>query len=103
MDLATLKLHLHVTHNSEDDLIASYQEWAEAEIKDSVYPDDLTRDNAFFDNSKIFERAVVLLTAFYFENRLGYTDVKYISSPDGVTSAIQKLRGAYPYESEQTY
>lgn len=101
MDLTTLKLHMHVTHSMEDELIKNYQEWAESEIKDSVYPDDLTRDNAFFDNSKIFERAVVLLTSFYYENRLAYTEIDYKSSPDGVTGAIQKLRGAYPYESEQ--
>ncbi len=103
MDFETLKMHLHVTHSSEDDLIKSYQAWAESEIKDSVYPDDITRDNAFFDNTKVYERAVVLLTAFYYENRFAYTDIKYSSSPDGVTSAIQKLRGAYPYESEQAY
>lgn len=101
MDLATLKLHMHVTHNMEDTLITTYQEWAESEIKDSVYPDDLTRNNAFFDNSKIFERAVVLLTSYYYENRLAHTETDYREAPDGVTSAIQKLRGAYPYESEQ--
>ncbi|EHL7209599.1 phage gp6-like head-tail connector protein, partial [Staphylococcus pseudintermedius] len=43
MNLDTLKLHLRITHNLEDNLIEMYKEWAESEIKDSVYPDNETR------------------------------------------------------------
>lgn len=99
MDLETLKLHMHVTHGMEDSLITTYQSWAESEIKDSVCADDVIRDDEFFKDNKVFERAVFLLTAYYYENRFAYSDVQYRATPSGVTGAIQKLRGAYPYES----
>ncbi|WP_317134751.1 head-tail connector protein [Staphylococcus equorum] len=99
MDLETLKLHMHVTHSMEDSLIKMYKEWAESEIKDSVYPDDLTRDEEYFIDNKIFERGVFLLTSHYFQSRYAYSDIDYKTCPDGVLGAIQKLRGGYPYES----
>lgn len=99
MDLETLKLHLRVSHSMEDSLIEMYQEWAESEIKDSVYPDIETRDEEFFKDNKIFEKAVFLLTAFYYESRFAYSDVQYVATPIGVLGSIQKMRGAYPYES----
>lgn len=99
MDLKQLKSHLRVTHKMEDPLIEMYKEWAESEIKDSVYPDDETRDEDFFKDNKIFERGVFLLTSHYFQNRYAYSDIDYKPVPDGVLGTIQKLRGAYPYES----
>lgn len=99
MNLDKLKMHMHVTHSMEDPLIEMYREWAESEIKDSVYPDDDTRDEDFFKDNKIFERGVFLLTSHYFQNRYAYSDINYKSVPDGVLGTIQKLRGAYPYES----
>lgn len=99
MDLETLKLHMRVTHNMEDSLIEMYKGWAESEIKDSVYPDDDTRNETYFVENKIFERGVFLLVSYYYENRLAYSDIDYKSCPEGVTSVVHKLRGAYPYES----
>lgn len=99
MDLKTLKLHMHVTHEMEDELIEMYKEWAETDIKDSVYPDDETRNEEFFEDNKHFERATFLLTSYYFESRYAYSDVEYRTAPNGVLSCIQKMRGAYPYES----
>ena len=90
---------MRVTHNMEDTLIEMYKGWAESEIKDSVCTNS-NIDEDFFENNKIYDRAVALLTSFYYESRLAYSDVQYVQSPDGVLSAIQKLRGAYPYESE---
>ncbi|MDK3656261.1 head-tail connector protein [Staphylococcus pseudintermedius] len=99
MDLDTLKLHLRVTHTMEDNLIEIYKEWAEAEIKDSVYPDDDNRNEEFFKNNVLFDRAVYLLTAFYYESRYAYSDVGFKEAPAGVLNTIHKLRSAYPYES----
>lgn len=99
MDLETLKLHMHVTHSMEDPLIEKYKEWAESEIKDSVYPDDETRNEEYFEKSNIFERGVVLLASHYFRSRYAYSDIDYKTCPDSVLGAIQKLRGGYPYES----
>ncbi|MEB7763893.1 head-tail connector protein [Staphylococcus pseudoxylosus] len=99
MDVEELKSHLHVTHNMEDDRIKQYLAWAEADIKDAVYPDNNKRDESFFEGNMHYERGVFLLASFYFESRIGYSDVQYVAMPNGVTGAIQKLRGAYPYES----
>lgn len=99
MDLKALKLHMRVTHNLEDSLIEMYKGWAESEIKDSVYPDDDTRNDTFFVNNVHFDKAVFLLTAYYYEQRFNYSDVQYHAIPDGVQGVIHKLRGAYPYES----
>lgn len=93
-----LKKHLRITHSMDDDLLLEYKTWAEAEIKDSVSTSS-TRNELFFEDNNIFNRAVALLTGHYYENRVAYTDVQSFSVDDAVLSAIQKLRGAY-YESE---
>ncbi|OIJ29045.1 head-tail connector protein [Staphylococcus sp. LCT-H4] len=97
MELETLKKHLKVSHSMEDDVIKDYYDWAEAEIKDSVSTSP-TRNESFFKDNKIYERACVMLTAHYFEQRIAYSDVQLSEVNDSVTSAIQKLRGSY-YES----
>lgn len=97
MNLELLKKHLRVDHSFEDDLIAEYQRWAEEEIKDSVSTERF-RNELFFDGNPHFDQAVVLQTAFYYENRLGFGDRRIdtsINAPDAVLSAIQKLRGSY--------
>lgn len=99
MDLETLKLHLKVSHSMEDSLIEMYQAIAEEDIKQSVFPDTPTRNEEFFKDNKIFEYAVFLRTASMYENRFEYSDVQLVEVPRGVTNCIQKLRGAYPYES----
>lgn len=94
MSLDKLKLHLRITHNLEDDLLQEYQAWAEDDIKDSVCT-DTNRNESFFEGNKIYDRAVVLMTAYYYENRLAYSDTQLYEMPNGVLNAIQKLRGAY--------
>ena len=98
MELENLKLHLRITHSFEDELLEEYKSWAEDEVMDSVSTSS-TRDDEFFKNNRHFNRAVTLLTGFYYENRLAYSDINQISVPDGVLSAIQKLRGAYGEQS----
>ncbi|WP_239724555.1 head-tail connector protein [Mammaliicoccus sp. A-M4] len=94
MELETLKLHLRITHSGEDELLKEYKSWAEDDIKDSVSTSP-TRNDEFFENNSHYKKAVAMLTAFYFENRLAYSDVAQVSMPDSVLSAIQKMRGAY--------
>lgn len=98
MKLEKIKKHIRVDHSFEDDLIEDYVEWAESEIKDSVSTSP-ERNEDYFDNSKHYERAVVLLTGHYFENRLPMVETELKNLPFGITSAIHKLRGAY-YEIE---
>ena len=100
MELETLKLHLRITHSVEDELLEVYKGWAEDEVKDSVSTSN-TRNNEFFENNKHYQRAVALLTAFYYENRIAYSETTQVSMPDGVLSAIQKLRGAYDEQTEK--
>lgn len=95
MELEQLKLFLRVSHSMEDSLISTLQEMAESEIKDSVYPDNGLRNEEYFKDSKIFEYAVFILTASYYENRFAYSDVQYVEVPHSVTGAIQKLRAGY--------
>lgn len=99
MTLNELKLHLRITHKMEDELLKVYKSWAEDEIKDSVSTSS-KRDETFFEDNKIFERAVVLLTSYYYQNRIAYDDVTYNAMPDGVLGAIQKLRGSYHDKNE---
>lgn len=100
MELTKLKQHLRIFHSSEDDLILDYLAYAEAEIKDSVSI-SATRDETFFVDNKVYERAIIMLVAHYYENRVAYSDIVLHEVNDSTTSAIQKLRGAYPYENEQ--
>lgn len=99
MELSTLKKHLRIFHNSEDDLILDYLAMAEAEIKDSVST-SINRDESFFENNKVYDRAIIMLTAHYYENRVAYSDVQLYEVNASTTSAIQKLRGSYNYENE---
>jgi len=94
MELHLLKSHLRVDHSFEDGLILEYQSWAEAEVKDSVSTEPL-RNEDFFNTSPHFQRAVTMLVAYYFENRLGYTEKNIDNAPNTVLSAVQKLRGNY--------
>lgn len=94
MELSRIKKHLRVDHSFEDDLIQDYQSWAEEEIKDSVTT-EVPRNEFFFEGNPHFDRAVALLVGHYFENRIGYSEKGLTGVPDGILSAIQKLRGSY--------
>ena len=94
MEFETLKKHLRVDSSFEDELILDYQRWAEEEIKDSVSTEVLRNEDFFIDNAH-FDRAVFLLVAHYFENRVGYSEKALQNAPDGILSAVHKLRAAY--------
>lgn len=98
MELEKIKKHLRVTHSYEDELIQDYYSWAEDEIKDSVSTSP-TRNEEFFNDNKIYLRAVIKLTAYFYEERLAYSDINYSESPISILSSIQKLRGSYYEET----
>lgn len=89
-----IKEHIRIDHSFEDDLLDTYIEWAKAEIKDSVSTSENLNENYFADNPH-YERAVTLLTAHFFENRLPMTEVNLNNVPFGIMSAVHKLRGGY--------
>lgn len=96
--LEQLKMHLRTDHDFDDLIIETYKQWAQEEVKDSVSTSE-TRNEGYFEENSHFDRAVVLLTAHYYENRLPMSDIVIRELPFGVASAIQKLRGGY-YEAE---
>lgn len=98
LSVPDVKKHIRLDHSFEDDQLARYIEWAEAEIKDSVSTSS-TRNEAYFTGNTHFERAVTLLAAHFFENRLAMSDVDLNNVPYGILSAVHKLRGGY-YEVE---
>src|SRR5690625_5017026 len=85
-------MHFRVTHIFEDDLIQEYMEWAENDVIASV---SLSHDvdKEYLKGNMQYKKAVVMLTSFYFENRLTITDKKHTELPYGVLDSIQKLRG----------
>src|SRR5690625_7971912 len=91
MNLEKIKMHLRVTHSFEDELIQEYMEWAENDVIASVSlsPDV---DKEYLKGNMQYKKAVVMLTSFYFENRLTITDKKHTELPYGVLDSIQKLR-----------
>lgn len=92
MELETIKKHLKVTHSFEDDLIEMYAEWAKSDVLASVTTSDEVDMDYVKDNFQ-FQKAVILLTNYYFDQRLTISDKKQIEMPYGVQDAIQKLRG----------
>lgn len=69
MELETIKRHLRVIDNFEDDAIEMYLQWAEEKVKDAITNEPLLYTE-FFNNNTHYQRAVILLTAHYFNNRL---------------------------------
>lgn len=95
MDLEMMKKFLKVDHDFEDELIATYIDWAKSDIIHSVTTEKAVNMDFFKDNRQ-FEKAVVLLTSHFFENRIPFVEKRgIIEYPYGVLDAIQKLRGAY--------
>lgn len=92
MELEMIKKHLKVTHSFEDDLIEMYADWAKSDVIASVTTSDEVDMEYVKDNFQ-FQKAVILLTNFYFDQRLTISDKKQIEMPYGVLDAIQKLRG----------
>src|SRR5699024_1479790 len=92
MELETIKKHLKVTHSFEDDLIEMYAEWAKSDVIASVTTSEEVDMEYVKDNFQ-FQKAVILLTNLYFDQRLTISDKKQIEMPYGVLDAIQKQRG----------
>src|SRR5699024_12058256 len=63
MDINTIKKHLRVSHDFEDDLIEMYVEWAKSDILSSVTTSNDV-DMEYVEDSFQFKKAVVLLTSF---------------------------------------
>ncbi|MCO4332562.1 MULTISPECIES: head-tail connector protein [Staphylococcus] len=94
-DLQLLKKHCKIDHNSEDDLLEMYYEWAKEDIASAV-----TDDMAWLEKQKLFNAAVYPLTAYYFENRLAFNERDLSYAPHMVLSVVHKLRSSYEIRFE---
>lgn len=98
--MAIIKKHIRVIDDFEDDAIEMYLKWAENKIKSSVtnYPDMYSN---FFNNSVEYERAVILLTSHYFNNRLPTHDKIQYNLAFGLRDAMSHLKADfYAYKRE---
>ncbi|MCE5153269.1 head-tail connector protein [Staphylococcus hyicus] len=94
-ELQLLKKHCKIDHNSEDDLLEMYYEWAKEDIASAV-----TDDMAWLEKQRLFKTAVYPLTAYYFENRLAFNERNLSYAPHMVLSVVHKLRSAYEIQFE---
>lgn len=93
LTLERVRSHLRVPHKMDDEDIEMYMEFAESDVIEAVfdsYDENLNKDVLHDDPT--FKRAVLMLTSFYYENRLTISEVKQAESPFSVTHAIQTLR-----------
>lgn len=94
MDIEKVKRHIRVIDDFEDETIAMYIEWSEAKIKGAV-TDDPVVYGLFFDNNQNYERAVVLLTSHYFNNRLPMVDKPQYNLAFGLRDALSHMRADF--------
>lgn len=94
MELELIKKHMRVMDNFEDDAIEMYVSWAEEKVKDAITNDPLLYTE-FFDNNSHYQRAVILLTAHYFNNRLPLSDKPQYNLTFGFRDALSHLQANF--------
>ncbi|API92713.1 MULTISPECIES: head-tail connector protein [unclassified Virgibacillus] len=93
LDLERIKGHLRIPHNLEDTEIQDYLEFAKQDVIEAVFDSqDPNLDMPKLEEDKIYQRAVIMLTTYYYENRMAVSEVSQHESPFSVTHAIQTLR-----------
>lgn len=93
IDLDRIKGHLRIPHNLEDAEIQDYLDFAKQDVIEAVFDSQDPKLNIEkLEGDKVFQRAVVMLTTYYYENRMTLSEVSQHESPFSVTHAIQTLR-----------
>ncbi len=97
LDVKRVKSHLRVTHNLDDDDIIEYLEFAKHDVIEAVFDSkDESLNKTELEKDPSFRKAVIMLTSYYYENRLAMQEVSKSGgvqeSPMSVTHAIQILR-----------
>ena len=93
VDLDKIKGHLRIPHDLEDMELQDYLSYAKHDITEAVFDskdpnlkvDELEKDPSY-------QRAVIMLTTYYYENRLMISEASQREAPFAVTHAIQTLR-----------
>lgn len=98
LDIETVKQHLRISHDLEDNLINQYIQWSIDTVIEAVYDKyDSNINMDLLQADMTFQRAVILLTTYYYENRLTISEVKQHDNPYSVLNAIQSLRANRDY------
>lgn len=103
MTTEEIKNYLRIDHTLDDNLIDNLYQSAREYVKNAI---DVGVDVETFAKYKLFERAALLLTAHWYENRLASVQTSTIGGysndiPYGVVPLIQQLRGQYYYDKER--
>lgn len=94
MKIEEIKKHLRVIDNFEDDVIQTFLEWSESKVKGSV-TNETEKYNSFFVDNTNYQRAVILLTAHYFNNRLPLSDRPQYNLTFGLRDALSHLQADF--------
>jgi|SRR5699024_4355755 len=92
LNVETIKSNLRVNHSLEDDLIEMYLDWAEDTVRDSVVGEDEV-DQVYLESNFQYQKAVVMLTSFFYEQRMAIGEIDAKELPYSILDSIQKLRG----------
>ncbi|MCC2248854.1 head-tail connector protein [Virgibacillus sp. AGTR] len=93
IDIKKIKNHLRVSHDLEDEVIEEYLAFAKSDVIEAVYDSKDVRLNITdLEKDTSFRKAVIMLTSFYYENRLVIKESSLNEMPFSVTHAIQNLR-----------
>lgn len=93
LDLNRIKGHLRIPHNLEDAEIQDYLDFAKQDVIEAVFDSqDPNLDMLGLEKDKVYQRAVIMLATYYYENRMTISEISQAESPFSVTHAIQTLR-----------
>lgn len=93
MALDKVKRHLRIPHEIEDETITDYINWAESDIIEAVYDSyDSRLNKETLELDPTYQKALVMMASYYYENRLAISEVSIQEAPFSVTHAIQLLR-----------
>lgn len=93
LSLERIKSHLRVPHDLEDGDIQDYIDFAKSDVIEAVYDGrDPSLDESSLEEDPSFRKAVIMLTNYYYENRLTLSEMNIKEAPFSVTHAIQNLR-----------
>lgn len=88
-----VKMHARITHSMEDPLIQDYISFAKNDVIEAVYDsEDPNLNVGELEKDPSFQKAVLMLSAYYYEVRPAISDIKAVEMPFSVTHAIQTLR-----------
>ncbi|MFD2829231.1 head-tail connector protein [Corticicoccus populi] len=94
MDLETVKKHIRVLDDFEDDILTEYLEWSKTKVESSVTSTPHLYIT-FFESNSHYKRAVILLTAHYFNNRLPLSDKPQYNLSFGLRDALSHLNANF--------